>query len=196
MTDETRPIATPSQTVGPFFHFGLATDATLGDVARDEARGERIRLRVTVQDGEGSPVPDALIELYQADADGRYRAAPFTGFGRLPTAADGTCVFETIRPGPVGDGRGATQAPHVNVCLLARGLLRHLYTRVYFAGDAGQDADPVLALVPPDRRRTLMATCLDDDQTTPGGARALASPPVWAIVIRLQGDEETVFFDL
>ena len=109
MSERPRPIATSSQTVGPFFHFGLADNATLGCLVRDDTRGERIRLRIGIFDGDGAPVPDALVELWQADADGVYVRpvdpagvlSPncFCGFGRLPTGADGTCVFETIRPG-------------------------------------------------------------------------------------------------
>ena len=144
-------IATPSQTVGPFFHFGLADHATLGCLVRSDTRGERIRLKFRVLDGDGVALPDALIELWQADADGVYvrpgeptdLLAPggFCGFGRLPTGTDGTCVFETIRPGAVHDSDGRPQAPHINVCLFARGLLRQVYTRVYFAGDALLDSD-------------------------------------------------------
>jgi protocatechuate 3,4-dioxygenase alpha subunit len=149
--------------------------------------GNRITLRLRVLDGEGAAVPDALIELWQADREGRYSASPapaapppvFSGFGRLGTDADGWCAFETIRPGAVA---GTGQAPHVNVCLMARGLQRHLYTRLYFDGDAGLEADPVLALVDAGRRHTLLAR--------------EASPAVWELVIRLQGDGETAFFDL
>jgi protocatechuate 3,4-dioxygenase alpha subunit len=185
-------VATSSQTVGPFFHFGLADNATLGCLVRDETRGERIRLRIGVFDGDGAPVPDALVELWQADADGVYvrpadpkdvlSPSGFCGFGRLPTGADGTCVFETIRPGAERDALGRSQAPHINVCLLARGLLRQIYTRIYFAGDPALEADVVLALVPESRRRTLLAQ--------PGG------PGDWVFDIRFQGDAETVFFDL
>ena len=189
MTDETRPIATPSQTVGPFFHFGIAKDDSLGQIAAEATRGERIQLRIRVVDGDGAPVPDALVELYQADAEGRYGSATepgakgFTGFGRLATHADGMCLFETVRPGPVQTAHG-TQAPHVLVCLLARGLLRQVYTRIYFAGDPGHDADPILGLVPAERRQTLMAS-------RPGGDAAL-----WEFTVRMQGDAETVFFDV
>src|SRR5207344_681293 len=115
----------------------------------------------------GVPVPDALVELWQADADGVYvrpedprdvlAPAGFCGFGRLPTGADGACVFETIRPGAERDAQGRPQAPHINVCLLARGLLRQIYTRIYFAGDPALETDAVLALVPGERRRTLQA---------------------------------------
>ena len=106
----------------------------------------------------------------------------FCGFGRLPTGADGSCTFETIRPGRVADGAGPAQAPHINVCLFARGLLRQVYTRIYFAGDELIATDAVLAQVPESRRHTLVA-----HETTPGA---------WLFDIRLQGDGETVFFDL
>ena len=190
MSDPVRPIATSSQTVGPFFHFGLATDASLGQVAAADAAGERIQLRIRVLDGAGQPVPDALIEVYHADAEGTYGQPAagggvrrFYGFGRLPTDADGTCTFTTIKPGVVRSG-AAEQAPHVNVCFLSRGLLRQIYTRIYFEGDAGAAGDPILGLVPAERRHTLMAR------------PAPAEPGTWDFVIRLQGEDETVFFDL
>ncbi len=179
--DEPRPVATPSQTVGPFFHVGLTANPTLGSVVPEGTAGERVRLLVRVVDADSAPVPDAMIEIYQADAAGYYGQPPFTGFGRLPTGEDGTCVFHTIRPGAVPVG---VQAPHVNVCVFARGLLRHLYTRIYFAGDVGLESDPLMALVPPDRRHTLLAT------------PAHGQPDAWEFTIRLQGPDETVFFDL
>lgn len=179
-------IATASQTVGPFFHFGLAASEALGRVAPPAAKGERIRLRVRVLDGDGAAVPDALIEVYQAGADGRYGDPAFHGFGRLPTGEDGACLFETVRPGAVPGDRGP-QAPHVNVCVFARGLLRHLYTRIYFPDAGDLDRDPLLALVPGTRRETLLARRADE---------AAADLPEWEFVIRLQGAGETVFFDL
>jgi protocatechuate 3,4-dioxygenase, alpha subunit len=180
--------ATPSQTVGPFFHFGLADNPTLGRMAPPGIAGTPIRLRIEVTDGDFVPVPDALIELWQADAAGRYSTtdddppAAFSGFGRLPTNGEGTCVFETILPGRVPDGSGGLQAAHINVCLFSRGLLRQIYTRIYFAGEPGLDDDPILKLVPEERRRTLLAQ-----------RRAAGE---WTFDIRLQGDGETVFFDL
>jgi protocatechuate 3,4-dioxygenase alpha subunit len=111
-------------------------------------------------------------------------SADFCGFGRLPTREDGTCTFETIRPGRVPDHRGGLQASHVNVCVFARGLLRHLYTRIYFDRDAALADDIVLALVPEDRRATLLA-----HQELDGSGR-------WTFDIKLQGENETVFFDL
>ena len=186
-----RLTATPSQTVGPFFHFGLATRSrTRPHGARGYEGQARSALRIRVADGDGEPVPDALIELWQADADGRYArpedpAGPlppaFTGFGRLPTDADGRCCFETIRPGRVADPQGRMQAPHINVCFFARGLLRQIFTRVYFEGDDGLDLDPILSLVPEARRSTLVARRDNDD---------------WQFDLRLQGANETVFFDL
>ncbi len=192
IVDPRDAVATPSQTVGPFFHFGLTTDETLGRLAASGASGERIDLRIRVLDGDGVPVPDAMIELWQADAEGRYVEPPardgrtprpaFTGYGRLPTDADGACTFETIRPGRVADDRGGLQAAHINVCLFARGLLRQLHTRIYFAGDPALDEDAVLRMVPADRRATLLARHA-------GGAS-------WTIDLRMQGDDETVFLDL
>jgi protocatechuate 3,4-dioxygenase, alpha subunit len=195
MSEGPHPIATSSQTVGPFFHFGLTANENLGLIASPDTPGEHIQLRVRVLDGAGDPVPDAVIELYQADAEGRYpdsaeprlsavaRSAVFSGFGRLPTGADGWCQFRTIRPGPLRMN-GIEQASHVNVCLLARGLLRQIYTRIYFKDDPSLAADPILAMVPDERRSTLLA------EPSPG------DPSLWEFVIRMQGHDETVFFDL
>lgn len=183
-------IPTASQTVGPFFNFGLTQNPCLGILVRDGVRGERIRLSLRVLDGDGVPAAgDCLVEIWQADAAGRYahpadpqcpEADPgFCGFGRLETGPEGTCVFETVRP-----GRAGGQAPHVNVTIFARGLLRQLATRVYFAGDPANDTDEVLALVPAERRSTLLA-------------RPVAEKPgMWHLDIRLQGAGETVFFEL
>ena len=188
-----RLIPTASQTVGPFFNFGLTTDARLGAVAGSGVEGERIRLAFRVTDGQGAPTPgDSMIELWQADSAGRYAhpldshsaAAGLHGFGRLETDQNGCCTFETIRPGRVAGPDGRLQAPHINVVLFARGLLRHLHTRVYFAGDPANSEDPVLALVPDERRATLMAQPCGADSET------------WRFEIRLQGDAETVFFDV
>ena len=122
-----------------------------------------------------------MIELWQADAHGRFACGDphFRGFGRLETQLDGTCVFETIRPGRV-DG----QAPHVSVMIFGRGLMKQLHTRVYFAGDAANAGDPVLALVPEERRATLLAQPVDRE------------PGLWHMEVRLQGPGETVFFDV
>jgi protocatechuate 3,4-dioxygenase, alpha subunit len=183
--------ATPSQTVGPFFHHGLADNVTLGCLVRPDTKGERVRLRVRVLDGDSAPVNDALVELWQADADGLYvrpadpstllSAPGFCGFGRLPTDAGGVCTFETIRPGRIAAADGQLQASHINLCLFARGLLRQLYTRIYFENDPDLAADVVLASVPEERRHTLTAR-------SSGGE--------WTFDICLQGENETVFFDL
>ena len=202
MSEGPHPIATSSQTVGPFFHFGLTANENLGLIASPDTPGEHIQLRVRVLDGAGEAVPDAVIEIYQADAEGRYpdstqpsarsaevaspeprRRGIFSGFGRLPTGADGSCQFQTIKPGVVRTN-GIEQAPHLNVCLLARGLLRQVYTRIYFKDDPALAADPILTLVSADRRSTLLAE------------PSASEPSLWEFVIRLQGSEETVFFDL
>jgi protocatechuate 3,4-dioxygenase alpha subunit len=185
-------VATPSQTVGPFFHFGLTTMAELGHMAGADTPGQRIRLRVRVTDGAGDPVPDAIVELWQADAMGRYPqpadvapgvpAHSYPSWGRLPTGTDGWCEFSTILPGSVTGTDGRPQGPHINACLFMRGLLRHVYTRIYFDGDALLGADPVLLAVPAERRSTLIAK------------RSAAD--VWQFEIRMQGPDETVFLDI
>jgi protocatechuate 3,4-dioxygenase alpha subunit len=182
-------VPTASQTVGPFFNFALTANEKLGVMAGPEVSGERVRLTFRVIDGDGAPATgDAMIEIWQADAAGRYAhplddgSAAFHGFGRLETGQDGCCTFETIRPGQVAAPDGRLQAPHVNVMLFARGLLKHLHTRLYFDGDPANDADPVLNLVPEERRRTLLARRADTD------------PVAWFFDIVLQGESETVFF--
>jgi protocatechuate 3,4-dioxygenase alpha subunit len=185
------PVAIPSQTVGPFFHFGLTTDASLGRLAGPGALGDPLRLEVRVLDGQGVPVPDAMVEIWQADAQGVYVERPdgearpaFVSSGRLPTDETGVCTFDTVRPGRAPDGQGGRQAAHVNVCLFARGLLRQLHTRVYFAGDPALEGDAALARVPADRRDTLLAGPSKHD------------PELWQFELRLQGERETVFFDV
>ena len=143
---------TPSQTVGPFFHVGLSPCAP-------DLKSDGIRLRIRVLDGAGDPVTDGMIELWQAE---------IREFGRLATDGDGCCTFEVVRP-----------AGHINVAVFARGLLAHLCTRIYF-GPATED--PVLALVPEERRATLFARECGAGQ--------------WQFDIRLQGEGETVFFDV
>jgi protocatechuate 3,4-dioxygenase alpha subunit len=191
---------TPSQTVGPFFAYGLTPEqygyvfrALAGSVlVDDDTPGERIRIAGRVLDGESNPVPDALVEIWQADAAGRYAQPadprgsnlPFRGFGRCGTGTDPEhrFVFETIKPGPIGDG----QAPHINVLVFMRGMLSHVYTRIYFDDEAEANArDPVLGSVEEERRRTLIAT----RKTTTGGT-------VYRFDLRMQGPEETVFFDV
>ncbi len=145
-------------------------------------------------DGDGQPVGDCMLEIWQADAQGRFsdpqdkRALPnsvFRGFGRCGTDPNGDYAFDTIRPGQVPDPDGKPQAPHLLLAIFARGMLLHNYTRIYFDGEAANAADSVLALVPADRRATLIAT------RKPGNGTA-----VYGFDIRLQGDDETVFFDI
>jgi protocatechuate 3,4-dioxygenase, alpha subunit len=181
---------TPSQTAGPFLHLGLTDVRSVSCVAGDGVKGERVWLTFRLLDGNGLPVTDAMIEIWQADSEGNYQdesAASdqtFCGFGRLATSDDGSCTFETIRPGRVPGSGNTLQAPHINVSVFARGLLKRLSTRVYFAGDPATAEDPVLALVPEHRRATLFA-CTD-----PSRDRG------WIQEIRMRGEAETVFFDV
>ena len=192
---------TPSQTVGPFFKYGLTpngeyawNDAFSDNLVTADTIGERIRIEGRVFDGDGQQVPDCMLEIWQADAQGRFndpkdkRALPnasFRGFGRCGTDASGDYGFDTVKPGAAPDPDGKPQAPHILVVVFGRGMLMHLYTRIYFGGEAANAADPVLALVPADRRATLIAT------RQPGSGNA-----VYRFDIRLQGDGETVFFDI
>jgi protocatechuate 3,4-dioxygenase, alpha subunit len=182
---------TPSQTVGPYLHLGLTDAGSISRVAGDAAKGERVWLTFRVLDGEGVPVPDAMIELWQADSAGNYadqesseEGAVFGGFGRLATAEDGSCTFETIRPGCLPGPGETVQAPHINVSVLGRGILKRLSTRVYFAEEPANAADPVLALVPENRRATLLAR------------PDAAGTSNWIFDVRLRGEGETVFFDV
>jgi len=146
-----------------------------------------MRLMLSVVDADGAAVNDAMIEIWQADADGNHEcnADPaFRRFGRLCTDEQGFATFETIKPGATSDAAGGRQAPHINVMIFARGLLKQLFTRVYFDGEPENGRDRVLALVPEDRKATLLAT------------RRGESPETWELEIRLSGDRETVFFDV
>ena len=183
---------TSSQTVGPYLHIGLAWLVT-DDLAPTGVSGERITLQGRITDGDGQPVNDALVEIWQANAKGRY-AHPedardillepaFKGFGRVPTDDDGAFRFATIKPGRVPAPAGGLQAPHINVIILMRGMLKQLTTRIYFAGDPANDEDPVLQAVDPERRQTLLATATPE------------KPGVLRWDVRLQGDRETVFFE-
>jgi protocatechuate 3,4-dioxygenase alpha subunit len=193
LKNEDELVPTPSQTVGPFFHVGCTNTHAVSCLATASANGERIRLIVRILDGDGAPLPDAMIELWQADAAGKYNHpddprgstdAHCTGFGRLGTDADGMCVFETIRPGCVPGNDGATQAPHVNVSIFGRGINTRLATRIYFENDPANSDDPVIALVPEQRRPTLMAKPV------------LSRPGEWRFEVHLCGEQETVFFDI
>jgi protocatechuate 3,4-dioxygenase alpha subunit len=192
---------TPSQTVGPFFKYGLTpdgqydwNDAFTNNLITPDTTGDRIRVQGRVFDGDGQPVPDAMLEIWQADAQGRFadpkdsRALPnskFRGFGRCGTDPNGDFAFDTVKPGSVPDPDGQPQAPHILLAIFARGMLLQLYTRIYLAGEAANAADPVLALVPAERRMTLIAS------REPGNGNA-----VYRFDVHLQGDKETVFFDI
>jgi protocatechuate 3,4-dioxygenase alpha subunit len=192
---------TPSQTVGPYFQYGLTpgndyqwNDAFSNDLVTPDVSGDRICIIGQVFDGDGKVMPDAMLEIWQADVQGRFadtrdtRAVPntaFRGFGRCGTDANGGFTFQTIRPGSVPGPGGKPQAPHVLLAVFARGMTQQAIARVYFEDqDAANAADPILALVPADRRATLIAT------------REPGEPVTYRFDVRLQGDRETVFFDL
>ncbi|MFM8462522.1 MAG: protocatechuate 3,4-dioxygenase subunit alpha, partial [Burkholderiaceae bacterium] len=159
---------TPSQTVGPYLHIGFDWLATT-DLATKDTPGERIRLEGQLVDAEGVAVPDGVIEIWQANAQGNYASAAdtvaqdagFSGFGRCSTDVDGRFHFSTIKPGRVPATEGGWQAPHIAVNIFARGLLKQLVTRIHFPGDANQE-DWVLQQVPAARRATLIAQPIDD----------------------------------
>ena len=196
---------TPSQTVGPFFAYGLTPRGrcqwdpngsyswkeTIGDnLVTPDVSGDKIRIEGVILDGDGKPINDAMIEIWQADAQGRYanprdnRALPnakFKGFGRSATDKNGIYSFDTIKPGQVPGPKGKPQAPHIVFCIYSRGMLRQVYTRMYFPDDPANASDMVLNLVPTDRRQTLVA-------------RKEASK--YRFDVRVQGENETVFFDI
>lgn len=182
---------TSSQTVGPFFSIGL-TPLVTSVVAGPDVPGEHVTIRGRVLDGEGNPVPDAILETWQADATGQYvqrgnaeqisSPSGFFGFGRVPTDEQGQFTLATIKPGRIPGPGDSLQAPHLVVLIFMRGLLKHLVTRMYFPGEPGNDEDPILHLVPSERRATLIAQRSED-----------ASVLLWDVI--LQGVDETVFFD-
>ncbi|HTZ46006.1 MAG TPA: protocatechuate 3,4-dioxygenase subunit alpha [Verrucomicrobiae bacterium] len=183
---------TPSQTVGPFFSIGF-TWLNRVDLTEGAAPENTITIRGRVLDGDGQPVPDAVLEIWQANSNGKYAhpedaaelvgSEAFWGFGRVPVNDMGEFCFQTIKPGLLAGPTGTRQAPHLAVSVFMRGLLKRLVTRIYFAGDSGNGLDPVLAQVPESRRQTLIARAKDSQ------GKIL----VWDV--HLQGAEETVFFD-
>jgi protocatechuate 3,4-dioxygenase, alpha subunit len=184
--------ASTSQTVGPFFIIGCAW-LNRNEIVGEGVAGEQVTIEGRVADGDGKPVPDALLETWQANSQGKY-AHPddtqnrpsepnFQGFGRIATDDDGKFRFTTIKPGPVPGLDGKAQAPHLAVSVFARGLLRRLVTRIYFPDESGNSEDYVLNLVEPERRGTLIA-------------KKTAKPGWFEWNVVLQGDGETVFFDV
>ena len=190
---------TPSQTVGPYFAYGLTAEQygydfnsiAGGNLLDEDTEGERIHIVGRVLDGEGKPVDDAMIEIWQADSQGRYAhpADPrgsnlaFKGFGRFGTGTDPELrfIFDTVKPGSV-EG----QAPHITMCVMCRGMLSHAFTRIYFSDEAeANGVDEVLGTVPEGRRDTLVAK---REETAAG--------IVYCFDVHLQGARETVFFDL
>ena len=187
---------TPSQTIGPFY-WGTIVNAYSADLAPAGVPGERIDVVLQLYDVQGAVVPDGLFEIWQANSHGRYNHpddrrnlpldAGFEGYGRASTFTDGTSRFATVKPGRVpwphhGGLGGGLQAPHINVSIFARGVLNRLATRLYFDGDPALGDDPVLKMVEPQRRDTLIA------KRDPTGA--------WRLPIHLGGPNETVFFDV
>lgn len=188
---------TPSQTVGPYFSMRLGAEGE-NVLAGPGVPGERIRIEGRLIDGDGDSVEDGLIEIWQANARGRYRHPDdhrdnialddgFTGFGRAETDFDtGEFWVETVKPGGVPDGEGEFQAPHLNVVVQARGMLNPLFTRIYFPDEAeANESDLVLKMVPSERRETLVARLVEQGVV----------PTVYRFDIKLQGDHETVFLE-
>lgn len=185
--------ATTSQTVGPYFRIGLQW-LHCDYLVPEGVSGDRIVIQGRIFDGDGVPVPDAVLEIWQANSHGKY-AHPedkqdkpvdpgFRGYGRVLVNQDGAFRFTTIKPGPVPGPEGKEQAPHLVISIFMRGLLKRLVTRVYFPGDGRNATDPILNVVEPDRRATLIAIHSAD---SPGLLE-------WNVV--LQGVNETVFFDI
>ena len=184
--------ATTSQTVGPFFKIGFSW-LYRDNLAGPGASGERVEIAGRILDGDGQAVPDGIIEIWQANSNGKYlhpddaQKKPiepgFTGFGRIPTDDEGRFHFTTIKPGRVPGPDGNLQAPHLAVSVFTRGLLRRLVTRIYFPEEPGNNQDFALNLVEAGRRGTLIAKKIDG---RPGGLE-------WNVI--LQGPGETVFFD-
>jgi protocatechuate 3,4-dioxygenase alpha subunit len=187
-------VITPFQTVGPFFSFCLAPRDRRGigsaRLITPEAVGASITIEGRVIDGNLAPVPDALIEIWQADGEGRYAGfhralagSSFTGFGRATCDDEGRFTIETIKPGRVLDLDGRVHAPHIAIGIFGKGINRRLYTRIYFPDERANDTDPVLSRVAGERRASMMADKIG------------ATGRQFAFTIRLQGADETVFLD-
>lgn len=188
---------TASQTVGPFLHIGL-DGLNADNLAHEGVSGERVIIEGRVFDGTGQPVPDGLVEIWQANSYGKYAhpddtrdlpfEAGFRGFGRMPTDEDGRFRFSTIKPGRVPAPDGSLQAPHIVVSVFMRGLIKRLATRIYFPDDVSNAEDFILNKVPAERRSTLIARAVDG---RPGVIE-------WNVAVQgdANGQGETVFFDL
>jgi protocatechuate 3,4-dioxygenase alpha subunit len=201
-TNLTALVITPSQTVGPFFASALTPTAydyaplVTNDLRTADAVGHPIRVQGILYDGAGLPVPDAMVEIWQADGQGHYPGndtAPlppnaFKGFGRCECDQLGQFTFTTVKPGSASSD---PQAPHLDVGIFARGLLRRLFTRIYFDDEATNQGDPILALVPEEFRSTLIARRTERTED----AAAESGLPLYVLDIHLQGERETVFFD-
>lgn len=193
---------TPSQTIGPFAAPCLTpnekgktnypwSQLINGNLVTADAVGERICIEGCMFDGDGAPIDGILFEIWQADGQGRYAHprdprrtnSAFKGFGRVESDTSGNFAFDTVKPGRVPGPNGAMQAPHIVVAIHMRGILQHLFTRIYFSDEASNAEDPILKLVPADRRETLIA-------------RRDPTSPLYRIEFRIQGDRETVFFDI
>jgi protocatechuate 3,4-dioxygenase alpha subunit len=172
-----------SQTVGPYYAIGLSYLFT-ETLAPQQVAGRHITISGTIFDADGEPVPDAIVELWQASPDGTYNTDSngFSGFARLSTHDNGRFLVHTVEPGPVPFPDGRMQAPHIVVLVFMRGLMRHLVTRIYLPDHPANASDPVLGLIPEARRGSLIA------QATEPGSSELR----WDI--HLQGEQETVFF--
>lgn len=209
---------TPWQTVGPYFHYALpwkgGADLVEGkgdagarmdllpdghytlnpnDQPRGAAKGAVVTITGTLFDGDGVPIPDGFVELWQANAAGRYDSPDdtraevaldpdFIGFGRASTDAEGVFTIRTVKPGRVPGPGNSLQAPHIAISVMARGIIKRMVSRIYFADEPGNAEDPILDLVPADRRATLLAVPVGEG--------------CYRFDIRLQGAGETVFFDV
>ena len=186
---------TPSQTVGPFYSLGL-TQKTTNLLVSETTQGEKIRIEGCVFDGDGKPVPDAMVEIWQANAYGRYNHpddkqekpldSTFLGWGRSGTDKTGAFSFETVKPGSVPGPEESVQAPHINVTVFARGMLVHACTRIYFGDESANETDPVLSSIKDKSRCQTLIAAREEKNGKPG----------YRFDIRLQGENETVFFDM
>ena len=184
---------TPSQTIGPFFAYCLTSRdygyKLLANNVIEHNSGEKIEVSGKILDGDQNPIPDAMLEIWQADPEGQFLKAgnnqdpSIAGFARTETNSDGNFLFQTVKPGVFKNSTGAVQAPHINLNLFARGLIIHLTTRIYFSDEESTYSDPLMSHVPSKRRDTLIAQ-LEESMT---------DRKHYNFDINLQGKNETVF---